>query len=151
MPAVAWGTIRTVRTTVTSTTNATTASAINAAIRHLPPARLGAIGFRSCQLRRQHNCRRSVDLHDVDRRARGDDLVLVVGAGGPHLAADPHLAAAMADFRDGGGPPADKGGSAGLQRRRRPNVPAGNRTHDADQKEAARGEGPQLYGGRKPH
>src|SRR4051794_34449570 len=116
MPAVACGTIRIVRTTVTSTTNATTASAINAAIRNLPPARLGAIGCCSCQLRREHDRGRPVDLHDVDGRARGDHLVLVVGPGGPDLAAHPHPAPPPGDPRAPGRAPPHHGGPAGLQR-----------------------------------
>ena len=87
---------------------------------------------------------RAIDLGDVDRRAGGDDVLLVVGPGRPDLAADPHLAAGVADLGDGRGPAADQGRGPRLQGRGRSQVTAGDRPDDAQQKQAAAGEDPEL-------
>src|SRR5947209_2709895 len=112
MPAVACGTIRTDRTTVTRTNKATTPTAIRAAIEHLLSPRESAGRSRSCVVGREHNCRCAVDLDDVDRGAGGDDQVVVVRAGAPHLAADAHSATAAVDSGHCGGAASDQGSGA---------------------------------------
>src|SRR3954447_5602275 len=115
MPAVACGTIRTERTTVTRTKKATTPTAIRAPIEHLLPPREPAVRSRSCVIGRKHDRRRAVDLDDVDRGAGGDDQVVVVRAGAPHLAADAYPAAAAVDSGHRGGTATDQGSGPGLQ------------------------------------
>src|SRR4051794_41756567 len=115
MPAVACGTIRTDRTTVTRTNKATTPTAIRAAIEHLLSPREPAGRSRSCVGGRKHDRRRAVDLDDVDRGAGGDDHVLVVRSGAPHLAADAHSATAPVHGCHSGGAASYQGSGSALQ------------------------------------
>src|SRR3954470_1855208 len=73
-PARACGTIRTERRTTTTMKNRT-------ARKTMPPAVIPTSSFRDER-------RGAVDLQDFDAVARLDDLVLVIGAGAPDLAAD---------------------------------------------------------------
>jgi len=47
-----------------------------------------------------HKCGGALDREDVDGRAHGDDLGLVIRAGRPQLAADADLPAVVGDFLD---------------------------------------------------
>ena len=90
VPARAWGTIRTERTT----TSAREGDDGN-----------GDQGFHG-SLPRVHEGGRALDLDHVDGRAGGDHQRLVIGAGRPLLAADPHLPGLAGDLlHDPGLPP----------------------------------------------
>src|SRR4029453_10443659 len=91
--ARAWGTIRTERSTTTATSRATTTAIIRTSIGSLP---------------RVHEGGRALDLDHVDGDAGGDPQRLVVGAGRPLLAADPHPAGLAGDLLDHPRLPADQ-------------------------------------------
>src|SRR6187551_1774921 len=99
------------RDRVKSTTRAITPSTISV-----------AIGLQSLSFR--HECRGAVDLHDLDARARLEGVVLVVGAGSPHVAADLHLAAVAVHALDDRRRPAHQGGRARPEPRGGLEVPA---------------------------
>src|SRR5215203_5495974 len=81
MPARAWGTIRTPDAAMMNRNTARTISAIT-------PGSMTSSSFRDER-------RGALDLDHLDPLAGLDDLVVVVGPRGPHLAADPHAADAL--------------------------------------------------------
>src|SRR5215212_2227639 len=114
MPARACGTIRIPRESVNRTTTATTIRAIRA-----------AIWLQSSSFGDERGG--AVDLHDLDARAGLERVVLIVGAGRPHLTADPHLAAVRVDPLEHHRTAADQCGGAGPDPGRRLQMPARDR------------------------
>src|SRR3954451_5078973 len=72
--------------------------------------------------------RGALDLHHLDARARLDHVVLIVGAGAPHLAADLHTAAVLVHLVERDRPSAHERRGAGADPRRRVHVAAGDGT-----------------------
>src|SRR3954447_24715745 len=90
--------------------------------------------------------RGALDLHHLDARARLDHVVLIVGAGAPHLTTDLHPAGALVDLLERDRPGANEGGSAGADPRRRVHVAAGDWADDAERGDRPQHESQELGG-----
>src|SRR3954470_6163249 len=88
---------------------------------------------------------RAVDLQDIDALSRLEDVVVVVGPGGPHLAPDLDLSLLGIDPLDHQCGLPDEGGSAGPQLRRRPQVAARNRPQKRERRDRRHHEYSHLY------
>src|SRR3954463_6220213 len=117
-----------------STATATTMTATSAAV----------MRDSSWQLQGEDDGGCAVDLGDVHRRTRRDDVLVVVGASAPHLAADANLSAAAVDDRDRDGPLADERVGPGPDADGHVAVPPGDRPDDGDQQHGDDGEGGDL-------
>src|SRR3954465_12601281 len=90
--------IRMVRPTTSSTRNASISSTINPAVIKPPWLVYRAKGDPpAARPSLRHERRGALDLHHVHARARLEDVVLVVRARRPYLAADLHLTAVAVD------------------------------------------------------
>src|SRR3954452_1235339 len=76
--------------------------------------------------------RGALDLHDVHLPADLDDLVLVIGPGGPDLVLEPDRAAVAGDRLEHLGPLADQRGGAGAQLSGHRHVAPGDRPQEGE-------------------